>query len=84
MRPDPLERLREPGGTVEPHVPLRERPGGEVDVRVGEAGNDAAPLEVDDVALRDHPRLSRETKEKILYRNAQALFGIGARSATPA
>ena len=36
------------------------------------------------VALREHPRLSRETKEKILYRNAQALFGIGARSAAPA
>jgi predicted TIM-barrel fold metal-dependent hydrolase len=29
-------------------------------------------------ALREHPRLSRETKEKILYRNAQALFGLGA------
>jgi uncharacterized protein len=29
-------------------------------------------------ALRDHPRLSRETKEKILYRNAQTLFGLAA------
>jgi predicted TIM-barrel fold metal-dependent hydrolase len=32
------------------------------------------------VRLREHPRLSRETKEKILYHNAQALFGIGARA----
>ena len=31
-------------------------------------------------AVRSHPRLSRETKEKLLYRNAQALFGL----ATPA
>jgi predicted TIM-barrel fold metal-dependent hydrolase len=28
--------------------------------------------------VRNHPRLSRETKEKLLYRNAQALFGLGA------
>jgi uncharacterized protein len=30
------------------------------------------------IELRAHPKLSREVKEKILYRNAQALFGIGA------
>ncbi len=28
--------------------------------------------------LRAHPRLSDETKAKLLYRNAQALFGLGA------
>jgi predicted TIM-barrel fold metal-dependent hydrolase len=28
--------------------------------------------------IRQHPRLSRESKEKILYRNAQTLFGLGA------
>jgi len=33
--------------------------------------------------LRNHPRLSRETKEKLLYRNAQALFGLGV-AAPPA
>jgi predicted TIM-barrel fold metal-dependent hydrolase len=33
-------------------------------------------------AIRNHPRLSQVTKEKLLYRNAQALFGLG--SATPA
>ncbi len=33
------------------------------------------------VRLREHPRLSRESKEKILYHNAQALFGLGTRSA---
>jgi predicted TIM-barrel fold metal-dependent hydrolase len=27
-----------------------------------------------------HPRLSAETKEKLLYRNAEALFALGARS----
>jgi uncharacterized protein len=32
-------------------------------------------------ALRNHPRLSRETKEKILYRNAQTLFGLAAPAA---
>ncbi len=30
------------------------------------------------VGLRQHPDLSRETKEKILYRNARALFGLDA------
>jgi predicted TIM-barrel fold metal-dependent hydrolase len=34
--------------------------------------------------LRAPPRLSRETKEKILYRNAQALFGLGTRVGAPA
>ena len=28
--------------------------------------------------IRNHPRLSRETKEKLLYRNAAALFGLGS------
>ena len=32
--------------------------------------------------LRDHPRLSREAKEKILYRNAQTLFGLAQPAAT--
>jgi uncharacterized protein len=36
------------------------------------------------VGLRTHPKLSRETKEKILYRNAEALFGLGAPATTPA
>ncbi len=30
------------------------------------------------IGVREHPDLSRESKEKILYRNAQALFGIGS------
>ena len=37
-----LERLREPVDTFELHVALGERPGREVDVRVGEAREDAA------------------------------------------
>jgi predicted TIM-barrel fold metal-dependent hydrolase len=36
------------------------------------------------IELRKHPDLSRETKEKILYRNAQALFGLGAPAAARA
>jgi predicted TIM-barrel fold metal-dependent hydrolase len=36
------------------------------------------------IELRAHPDLSRETKEKILYRNAQALFGLGSRAGAPA
>jgi len=32
-------------------------------------------------ALREHPRLSRVTKEKLLYRNAEALFGLRTRAA---
>ena len=34
-------------GALEPHLALRERPGGEMDVRVGEAGEDAPAAEVD-------------------------------------
>ena len=40
-----LERLR----SLEADLALRERPGRKVDVRVGEAGEDAPPAEVDDV-----------------------------------
>jgi predicted TIM-barrel fold metal-dependent hydrolase len=36
------------------------------------------------IGLREHPDLSRETKEKLLYRNAQALFGLGTRASAPA
>ena len=36
------------------------------------------------IDLREHPDLSRETKEKILYRNSATLFGLGARAAAPA
>jgi predicted TIM-barrel fold metal-dependent hydrolase len=35
-------------------------------------------------ALWAHPALSRETRERILYHNARALYGLGARSAAPA
>ena len=28
-------------------------------------------------SLREHPRLSRASKEKLLYHNARALFGLG-------
>ena len=52
MRPDALERLRERRHALEPHVALRERPGREVDVRVREPRDDAAPAEVDDVGRR--------------------------------
>ena len=51
MRAHALERLREPGHALEPHVTLRERPRREVDVRVGEPGKDAPAAEVDDVGL---------------------------------
>ena len=44
-----LERLVQRADALEPHLALRERPGREVDVRVGEAGEDAPPAEVDDV-----------------------------------
>lgn len=36
------------------------------------------------VDLRAHPRLSRETKARILFRNAQELFGLDLRVAAPA
>jgi predicted TIM-barrel fold metal-dependent hydrolase len=36
------------------------------------------------IDVREHPDLSRETKEKILYRNSATLFGLGARAAAPA
>ena len=52
MRANALERVREARRTVELHLPLRERPGREVDVRVGEAREDAASAEIDDVGAR--------------------------------
>ena len=52
MRSDALERLLERRTAFEPHVVLRQRPGREVDVRVGEAGQHATAAEVDDVRAR--------------------------------
>ena len=49
MRAHAVERLGEPRDAFEPYVSLCERPRGEVDVRVGEAGQDAAAPEIDDV-----------------------------------
>ena len=49
MRANALERLGEARHTLQLHLPLRERPGREVDVRVGEPGEDAAPAEIDDL-----------------------------------
>ena len=43
----PLERLGERADAVEPQVTPAERPGREVDVRVREAGDDAAAAEID-------------------------------------
>ena len=53
VRANALERLGELADALELHVALRERPGREVDVRVGEAGKDAAPAEIDDVGARE-------------------------------
>jgi hypothetical protein len=47
-----LERIRERPDAVEAQVTLPERPRREVDVRVREPGNDAAPAEVDDLRRR--------------------------------
>ena len=44
---DERERLLDGRAALEPHLRLRERPGREVDVRVGEPGHDGAPAEVD-------------------------------------
>ncbi|MEZ5099129.1 MAG: hypothetical protein R3C15_04875 [Thermoleophilia bacterium] len=48
-----LERLRARVAALEAHLALRQRPGEEVGVAVGEAGQDAAPAEVDDVGRRE-------------------------------
>ena len=50
---DAGERLVERRAAVELHLALRERPGREVHVRVGESGQDAAAAEVDDVRARE-------------------------------
>ena len=50
---DARERLVEGGDAVQLDVPARERPGGEVDVRVREAGEDAAAAEIDDLGCRE-------------------------------
>ena len=49
MRAHSLERLCEARHTLELHLALGERPGREVDVRVGEARKDAAAAEIDDI-----------------------------------
>ena len=49
---DARERFVERGAAVELHLALRQRPGRKVDVRVGEAGEDAAAAEVDDLRAR--------------------------------
>ncbi len=49
---DPVERLAETRGAVEPNVGLRQRPGREVDVRIGEGREDAAAAQVDVVGSR--------------------------------
>ena len=46
------QRLVQRGRALEPHLALRERPGGEVDVRVREPREDAAAAEVDPVGAR--------------------------------
>ena len=47
--------LLQRGAAVELHLPLRERPGREVDVGVGEGGQDAAPAEVHGLRRRQRP-----------------------------
>ena len=49
MRAHSLERVREAGRPFELHLALRDRPRREVDVRIGEAGKDAAAAEIDDI-----------------------------------
>ncbi len=66
-----LERLGEPGHTFEAHVALRERPGGEVDVRVGEPGNDAAPPEIDDVGRGERSLVCSDPAGDTISRDRQ-------------
>ena len=46
---DARDRFVERARSLEPHLPLRERPLQEVHVRVGEAGDDAAAAEIHDL-----------------------------------
>ena len=52
-RGDAGERLVEPLRTLEPDLMLRERPGGEVHVRVREPGDDAPAAQVDALGARE-------------------------------
>ena len=65
---DPCQRLLERRAAVELHLPLRERPGWEVDMRVGERGKDAAAAEVDDVRARQcrlvHAHSARDVRAR--------------------
>ena len=70
---------------LEPHLPLRERPGREVDVRVGEARDDAAPAEVDDVGARRAPsracrRRRRSGRPRSRARDATGSDGSSVRT----
>ena len=58
---DALERLLERLRPLEPHLPLREGPGREVDVGVVETRQDAAPAEIDDVGARERTFVCADT-----------------------
>ncbi|MBA3375028.1 MAG: hypothetical protein H0U00_04320 [Actinobacteria bacterium] len=53
VRANPFERVCERTNAVEPEITLSERPGREVNVRVGEARDDAPAAEIDDVGGRE-------------------------------
>jgi hypothetical protein len=58
---NPGERLVERLGSFEPHLALRQRPRREVDVRVREARQDAAPAEVDALGARERRLVGADT-----------------------
>ena len=68
---DTLQRLVERGGVLQPDLPLRERPGREVDVRVGEAGQDAAAAEVDALRARERRLVGADAARDAVARNGQ-------------
>ena len=63
---------------LEPDLALRERPGREVDVRVGEAGEDAAAAEVDPLRARRAPSRACRRRRRSGRRRSRAPRATGS------
>ena len=76
---DPFERLFEARAPVERDLGLRERPGREVNVRVGEAGHDDTAAEVEHVGRRERRLVHADAARDELARDRERPLGRNLR-----
>ena len=67
----PVERLGQRSDSVQAHIALTQRPGGEVDMRVREPGDDTPPAEVDDLRSRKSRFMRSHTARDSLARDRE-------------